>query len=76
MPLYRVVRCPNCAHFQVTGASKSLKCLKCNKSKVISYLKIYFKSYDPKECQIILSKLKEEEFNQKNKYSDDFESVI
>jgi len=76
MVLFRVVKCPSCGYFQVTGAAKSLKCLKCSKTKVIPYLKVYFKSYDAKECQAMLAKFKEDEFKQKGKFSDDFDSVI
>ena len=73
MRRYKVVRCPNCSFFQVTGASSSLKCLKCGKSKVISYLKIYFQSDDAKECALKLQEFKKE--NAKDK-SDEFRSVL
>ena len=55
---YKVVRCTNCAYFQVTGSSSSLKCLKCSKSKSLKLLKIYFSSDDAKECTLVLQELK------------------
>ena len=73
--MYRVVKCPHCAFFQVTGDSKSLKCQRCSKSKVISYLKIYYQSEDSMAAGKALAKLKEEEHKSKSR-SDDFESVI
>ena len=63
--IFRVVKCPSCFLFQVTGASKSLKCLRCNKTKVISSLKIFYKSGLAKECQLALSELKKKEFENK-----------
>mgnify|MGYP001407221794 CR=1 FL=1 len=69
---FRVVRCPSCLYFQVTGASKSLKCLKCNKSKVLSYLKIYFYSGSAKECQLVLAELKKQEYETRENNHGDF----
>lgn len=74
--IFRVVKCPNCGFFQVTGASKSLKCQKCSKSKVISYLKIYYKSDDARLAANALEKLKEKEAKEKGKFSTEFDSVI
>ena len=76
MTIYRIVKCPNCAFFQVTGSQSSLKCQKCGKSKVISYLKIYYKTNNNSEAAKVLAKLKEEEAKQKGKYLEDFESVL
>jgi hypothetical protein len=70
--LFRVVKCPSCFLFQVSGSSKSLKCLGCSKSKVLSYLKIYFKSVSAKDCQIVLAELKKKEFEEKENNHDDF----
>lgn len=70
--MFRVVRCSNCLLFQVTGASKALRCLRCSKSKVISSLKIYFRSESAKDCQLVLAKLKEDEFMAKDENHDDF----
>ncbi len=69
---FRVVKCPVCVLFQVTGSSKSLKCLRCGKSKVISSLKIYFKSESAKECQLVLAELKKREFSESENNHDDF----
>jgi hypothetical protein len=70
--LFRVVKCPSCFLFQVSGSSKSLKCLGCSKSKVLSYLKIYFKSNSAKDCQVVLAELKKREFEEKENNYDDF----
>jgi hypothetical protein len=72
MKKFRVVKCPSCYLFQVTGSSKSLKCLRCGKSKVISSLKIYFKSESAKECQLALAELKKRDFSEKEENHDDF----
>ena len=72
MKFFRVVKCPSCVLFQVTGSTKSLRCLRCNKSKVISSLKIYFKSESAKECQIVLAELKKREFSEREENHDDF----
>jgi hypothetical protein len=69
---FRVVKCLSCYLFQVTGSSKSLKCLRCGKTKVISSLKIYFKSESAKECQLVLAELKKREFSEKEENHDDF----
>ena len=74
--MFRIVRCPNCALFQVTGAKTSLKCLKCGKSKTLSHLKIYYKTNNNSEAAKVLAKLKEDSARSKNKYSEDFKSVI
>jgi hypothetical protein len=70
--LFRVVKCPSCLLFQVSGSSKSLKCLSCSKSKVLSYLKIYYKSDSARDCQVVLAELKRREFEQRENNHDDF----
>ena len=70
--IFRVIKCPNCFLFQVSGSSKSLKCLKCNKSKVLSSLKIFYKSESAKNCQLVLAELKKNEFEEKENNYDNF----
>lgn len=70
--MYKVVRCPNCRLLQVTGASKSLKCQKCNKSRVFSNLKIYYKSEHPKKCQLVIAEFKKQFFEANEENYDDF----
>lgn len=73
---YKIIKCPNCYLLQVTGASKSLKCLRCNKSRVISNLKVFFKSYSAKECQLVLGDIKKREFEECEGNHDDFFSYL
>ena len=70
--MFKVVKCSNCGLFQVSGATKSLKCLKCGRTRVLSSLKVYFRSADARECQQVLAGLKEEEFMGKEGAHDDF----
>ena len=70
--MFRVVRCPSCMYFQVSGSAKSLKCLRCSKSKVLSSLKIFYKDGSAKNCQLVLAQLKKEEFETRENSHDDF----
>jgi len=60
----------------MSSAQKNLKCIKCNKSKSISYLKIYYSCENPSLCSKVLKELKFEKSKNENKYSEKFESVI
>jgi hypothetical protein len=71
---YRLVRCSNCGLFQVTTSQKALKCQKCNKSKVLSSLKIFYTTQDGRDAAKKLSILKEEEAIKKEKISIEFSS--
>ena len=73
---YKILRCPNCSTLQMSSAKKNLKCIKCNKSKTLSYLKIYYSSENPNLCSKILQELKLEKSKNENKYSEEFESII
>lgn len=74
--IYKVVRCPNCGFFQVTSSKTSLKCQKCNKSRVLSKVKIFYQDADARMCARVLIKVKEQVAVNMDKYSEEFESVI
>lgn len=70
--VYKLVRCSNCGLFQVTTSEKSLKCQKCQKSKVLPSLKIFYRTEDGRDAARKLSELKEEEAIKKEKFSMEF----
>jgi hypothetical protein len=71
---YKLVRCSNCGLFQVTTSKKALKCQKCNKSKVLSSLKIFYTTENGQDAAKKLSMLKEEEAIKKEKFTIEFSS--
>lgn len=73
---YKIVRCPNCATWQMTTSKKTLKCIKCGKTKVLTSLKIFYHSENPQMTTKVLQELKLEKPIKDNKYSEEFESAI
>lgn len=77
--MYRVIKCPNCKYLQLSSALKTFKCVRCQKSKDISKVKIYFESRTPQEATQVLQKLKKEFFIVKNEKDrnelDEFENA-
>ncbi len=72
--VYKLVRCSQCGLFQVTTSQKTLKCLKCSKSKQLSLLKIFYSTENGQDAAKMLSKLKEEEAIKKEKFTMEFSS--
>ncbi|MCA9459743.1 MAG: hypothetical protein KC550_04310, partial [Nanoarchaeota archaeon] len=64
--MYRVIKCPNCKYLQLSSALKTFKCVKCQKSKDVNRVKVYFESRTPQEAVQVLQELKKQFFIVKN----------
>lgn len=76
MKRYKIVRCPNCTTFQITSSDKTLKCVKCSKTKVLSKLRILYSDDNPQFATKVLQEIKLQKPKQNEKYSEEFKSVI
>ena len=72
MALFKVVKCPNCYLFSVSGASRTFKCQRCKKTRTFNNLRIFYKSTDPRNASEFLRKLKENNAKSKGEYFEDF----
>lgn len=69
MPI--VIRCPQCQEFQMSTASKIVKCIKCQKSTPKEKMKIFFQSDSPQACSEVVKRLKEEHYKVYGNYGED-----
>lgn len=74
--MYKVVRCLKCSTFQLSTANKVFKCVKCNKSRQINRMKIFYENISPQLSNKVLQEIKKEDFKLKNEsIDDDFKSA-
>ena len=55
---FKVVKCPRCGFFQLTTASKSVRCFSCGHAWQLDNDSILFSSFDSEEARRFLIKLK------------------